>query len=103
MQYHEIKQETQYLYRGKVKLALGQTVEKLTDIILNPGESLEIPPNKIHRVEALEDSEIFEVSTPELEDVVRLADDFGREGKGNTEILDRKLHEKSADISLSRK
>ena len=91
LQYHEKKAETQYLYKGKVILTVGTDKNELKNITLNPGDKYDILPYTIHRIEALEDSEIFEVSTPELEDVVRLADDFGRPDKGNHEELDAQL------------
>lgn len=96
LQYHEQKNETQYLYSGKVKLTVGKDKKKLEEIVLNPGDKYDIFPYTIHRVEALEDSKIFEVSTPELEDVVRLSDDYGRPDKGNDEELDKKLSQSEA-------
>lgn len=92
LQYHEKKQETQYLYKGKVKLIYGTEEDKLQEKILNPGDKMDVHPYTIHRLEALEDSEVFEVSTPELDDVVKLHDDYGRSGKGNDPELDQNLH-----------
>jgi len=92
LQYHEHKSETQYLYSGKVILTVGKDKNQLQEIILNPGDKYDIFPYTIHRIEAIEDSEIFEVSTAELEDVVRLEDDFDRPNKGNHEELDKKLN-----------
>lgn len=92
LQYHEHKMETQYLYKGKIKLTYGEKSDSLSEKILNPGEKIDIPPHIIHRVEALEDSEIFEVSSPELTDIIKLEDDYGRTGKGNNEPLDQTLH-----------
>lgn len=92
LQYHERKAETQYLYSGKVILTVGKDKNQLEEIILNPGDKYDIFPYTIHRIEALEDSEIFEVSTAQLDDVVRLEDDFGRPDKGNHEELDKKLN-----------
>lgn len=92
LQYHEKKSETQYVYSGKVKFTYGTDKKNLQDKILNPGDKIDITPYTIHRLEALEDSEIFEVSTPELSDVVKLDDDYGRSGKGNDEELDTRLH-----------
>jgi len=71
----------------------------LQEIILSPGDKFDIHPYTIHRVEGLEDSIIFEVSTPELDDVVKLHDDYGRSGKGNNEILDKKLSSLQASDS----
>ena len=91
LQYHEHNMETQYLYKGNIKLTYGESADTLSEKILNPGEKIDIPPHMIHRVEALEDSEIFEVSSPELTDIVKLEDDYGRTGKGNNETLDQSL------------
>lgn len=92
LQYHEKKRETQYVYSGKVKLTYGTDQADLQEKILNAGDKFECHPYTIHRLEALEDSEIFEVSTSDLDDVVKLDDDYGRTGKGNNEELDTKLH-----------
>lgn len=91
LQYHEHKTETQYLYSGKVKLTVGKAKESLQELVLNPGDKHDIFPYTVHRIEGLEDSVIFEVSTGELEDVVRLADDYGRPDRGNDEELDKKI------------
>ena len=91
LQYHEKKTETQYVFEGKVKLTYGTDEKNLQEMILNPGDKYDIYPYTIHRVEGLEDSKIFEVSSPELDDVVKLADDYGRTGKGNNEALDIQL------------
>jgi len=91
LQYHEKKEETQYLYSGKIRLTYGDSKDQLQEKILKPGAVIHIHPGMIHRVEALEDTQIFEVSTPELDDVVKLEDDYGRSGKGNNEETDRKL------------
>lgn len=93
LQYHEKKQETQYIYKGKVKLTYGTDQANLQEKILNTGDKIDVAPYTIHRLEALEDSEVFEVSTPDLEDVVKLHDDYGRSGKGNDEEVDNKLHQ----------
>lgn len=92
LQYHEQKSETQYIYSGKVKVTSGPDMEHLEEITLEPGDKIDVAPMTIHRLEALEDSEIFEVSTPELDDVVKIEDDYGRSGKGNDQENDEKLH-----------
>lgn len=94
LQYHEKKEETQYVYSGKVKFSYGMDKNHLQVKILNSGDKIDIHPYTIHRLEALKDSEIFEVSTPELDDVVKIEDDYGRSGKGNDEKLDRELSKK---------
>lgn len=92
LQYHEEKIETQYLYKGQIKFIHGSDENNLEETIMNPGDKVDVYPNTIHRVEALQDSEIFEVSTPNLDDVVKLHDDYGRSGKGNNQALDTQLH-----------
>ncbi len=91
LQYHEVKTETQYLLKGQVKFQMGTDEKNLKEIILNPGEKLDILPGTIHRAQAIEDSEILEVSSNHLNDVVKLSDDYGRSGKGNDFEQDRKL------------
>ncbi len=73
LQYHKKKKETMYLFQGRIILQRGDETAELT-----PGSSVTIKPGVIHRVEALEDAKIFEVSTSHLGDVVRLEDDYGR-------------------------
>lgn len=96
LQYHEKKEETQYIFSGKIKFSIKNKDEKeIKEMILNSGDKIDILPYTIHRAQAIEDSIIFEVSTPELEDVVKLEDDYGRKGKGNNEELDQKLSQTS--------
>ena len=79
LQYHNIKDETIYLYSGKLLYEIEVNGE-LTKREMKPGDSLQVSPKTVHRMTAIEDSEVFEVSTPELEDVVRLEDRYGRQG-----------------------
>jgi len=74
LQKHQVKHETLYLQSGKMRFTLEDGVFEWS-----PGEVVEIPPETVHRMEALEHSVILEVSTPELDDVVRLEDRYGRE------------------------
>jgi len=78
VQYHEAKDETSYVLSGRVIVSQGDSADRMTSRELGPGESWRNPPLLVHTLEAVEDSEIFEVSTPELEDVVRLEDRYGR-------------------------
>ncbi len=73
LQKHRIKHETLYLLSGRMRFTLEDDV-----FDWEPGTVVEIPPETVHRMEALEDSVILEVSTPELDDVVRLEDRYGR-------------------------
>jgi mannose-6-phosphate isomerase len=91
LQYHEKKEETQYVVAGKAKFTYGTEKENLQDKILEKGDKIDVLPYTIHRLEALEDTLIFEVSSPELDDVVKIEDDYGRSGKGNDEDLDKRL------------
>jgi len=76
-QYHEMKDETIYLYSGQMEVVIGDGKEK-KKIILNPGEGIRIQPLTKHRMIAIEECEVLEVSTPELTDVVRIEDIYGR-------------------------
>ncbi|HEX3034183.1 MAG TPA: cupin domain-containing protein [Thermodesulfobacteriota bacterium] len=77
-QYHNIKDETIYLYSGEMILEIEEVGKSKETIRLAPGDSIRITPLTKHRMVALDDCEIFEVSTPEVEDVVRLEDKYGR-------------------------
>jgi len=79
VQYHNHKDETVYLLRGEMKywVKLG---EELQDVRLGEGDAFRITPGTVHYMEAVTDCDILEASTPELDDVVRLQDRYGREG-----------------------
>jgi mannose-6-phosphate isomerase len=78
LQYHQRKDEYQYLLKGAVEIELGAGDGKLTMRRMAAGDTLHITPGTRHRLTAVEDSDIFEVSTPEIDDVVRLEDRYGR-------------------------
>lgn len=78
VQYHQRKDESSYLLSGRLLLSRGAAAEGLEAEEIGPGFAWRNEPGTVHAVEALEDSVIVEVSTPELDDVVRLADDYGR-------------------------
>jgi mannose-6-phosphate isomerase-like protein (cupin superfamily) len=80
IQYHERKDETSYLMSGRMLLYKGTCVEDLTCTEIGPGHQWRNLPGEVHTIEALEDAEVLEVSTPHLDDVVRLQDAYGREG-----------------------
>lgn len=81
LQYHRKKDESIYLDRGSLLLVLGDKLDGvLREVLLGQGESYHITPGTIHRMVAVADCDVVEVSTPELDDVVRLEDDFGRQG-----------------------
>ena len=78
LQYHEVKDETLYLAEGEVELVVEEA-GALTSLVLRGGDSYHITPNTRHRMVAGEEGcDIIEVSTPELDDVVRLEDRYGR-------------------------
>ena len=77
LQYHRVKDESIYVQEGKLRLTLERDGELEVED-LGPGEARHIPPGTRHRFEALERCILCEVSTPEVDDVVRLEDDFGR-------------------------
>ena len=81
LQYHNEKDETILLWSGRLLLEV-QEGEQLVEREMQPGDRVHISPKTIHRMTAIEDCDIFEVSTPELHDVVRLEDRYGRTGKG---------------------
>jgi mannose-6-phosphate isomerase len=80
LQRHEIKDESIYVTSGRLRLSLEDDDGVVRVEELGPGEHRHVPTGRIHRYEAIERTELMEVSTPELDDVVRLEDDFGREG-----------------------
>ena len=80
LQYHERKDEFQYVIKGAVDIELGGPDGALTKHRFQAGDTLHIGPGTRHRLTAVEDTDIFEVSTPEVDDVVRLEDRYGRAG-----------------------
>ena len=80
LQYHEAKDEAIFVVRGRLRLLLEDDAGNDVVSELGPGEGAHVPVGRRHRYEAIERVELVEVSTPELDDVVRIEDDFGREG-----------------------
>jgi mannose-6-phosphate isomerase-like protein (cupin superfamily) len=81
LQYHNEKDESWYVQSGRAKLELGQTGQTVLDEeVVGAGACFRFRPGTVHRVAALEDTTIIEVSTAHLDDVVRLEDAYGREG-----------------------
>lgn len=76
-QYHVVKDETIRLLSGALEMDIERDGERQT-IHLKPGDCLHITPGMKHRMTAVEDCDVLEVSTPELDDVVRLEDRYGR-------------------------
>ncbi len=78
-QYHEHKDETMHVLSGEVILRIWEHADAVpTERVMLPGESVHITPFTIHSIEAVEDSDVLEASTPELDDVIRIKDRYGR-------------------------
>ena len=81
LQFHRQKDEAWHVQSGRAELEVGAVGEAVLEReVLQPGASLRFRPGTVHRVKAIEDTTILEVSTPQIEDVVRLEDSYGREG-----------------------
>lgn len=81
LQFHKEKDESWYVESGRAELELGDVGKAiLNKEVIVAGATFHFRPGTVHRVTALEDTTILEVSTPHLEDVVRLEDKYGREG-----------------------
>lgn len=80
LQYHERKDETIFVVEGRLLLHYGADESDISTTEMGPGEFRHIPPRLVHRYEAIVDTRLVEASTTQLDDVVRLVDDYGREG-----------------------
>lgn len=78
VQYHERKDETLHLLKGSMVLRMGDSLETFGPVTFEPGDSVRMRPGVIHQMEAVTDCEVLEVSTPHLDDLVRLSDRYGR-------------------------
>jgi mannose-6-phosphate isomerase len=81
LQYHERKDESWLVQEGRARLEVGELGGPLEVREIGPGEAFRFRPGTVHRVTAGEDLLVVEVSTPQLDDVVRLEDRYGREGR----------------------
>ena len=79
LQYHELKDESWLVQEGRAALELGQVGGELTTVEIGPGDAFRYRPGTVHRITAVDDTLVLEVSTPHLDDVVRLEDRYGRE------------------------
>src|SRR5262245_57521601 len=76
---HNVKDEAWYIHDGRAELELAGPGEGITESeVVAPGVAFHFSPGTVHRITAIEDTTIFEVSTPEIDDVVRLEDRYGR-------------------------
>ena len=81
LQYHEVKDESWYVHEGHAELELSTVGGDDRELVeIRPGDCFRFRPLTVHRVRALEDTLVIEVSTPDLDDVVRLEDAYGRAG-----------------------
>jgi mannose-6-phosphate isomerase len=81
LQFHREKDESWYVESGRAELELGEAGQAALNVeVIAAGAAFHYVPGTVHRVTALEDTTIFEVSTPHLDDVVRLEDRYGRQG-----------------------
>ena len=79
LQYHDRKEETLLLWRGRLEFELREN-DRIRRWEMAAGDRVHVTPGVVHRMTAIEDCDVFEVSTPELDDVVRIEDRYGREG-----------------------
>jgi mannose-6-phosphate isomerase-like protein (cupin superfamily) len=78
LQYHNQKEESLYLLSGLLRFEIGPNETQLETVQLKAGDCIDVPTGTVHRTLALEDCDLIEVSTPHLDDVVRLKDKYGR-------------------------
>lgn len=81
LQYHNVKQETIFVVSGQLRIIHGDDQDSLQPRVFVPGEYITLKPGIVHRMEAVEDVVYLEASTPEMDDVVRLSDDYQRIAK----------------------
>ncbi len=77
LQYHRRKDETMHVLCGELVLRVKEG-DRLVERPFRAGESVRIPPGQVHQIEAVVDTDVLEASTPELDDLVRLEDRYGR-------------------------
>jgi mannose-6-phosphate isomerase len=78
LQYHRLKDETIYLDSGLAEVEIAAAGEPLESVVVGPGAAFRITPGTTHRLRAIRDCSFLEVSTPHLDDVVRIQDRYGR-------------------------
>ncbi len=78
LQYHNTKDETIFVFKGRILFEMQDGNGVLQAREMGEGEAVHVVPPTVHRMTAIEDTDIFEVSTPEVEDVVRIEDRYGR-------------------------
>lgn len=78
VQYHREKDETICLLSGTMKFRVGPSEDKMDEVLMAPMQTVHLPPGTVHQMIALTDCDVLEASTPQLDDVVRLQDRYGR-------------------------
>jgi mannose-6-phosphate isomerase len=78
LQFHREKDEVIYVHSGRIEMEIGDPGGPLDIEVVGPGHAFHIQPGTVHRWRALEDTTVLEVSTPEIDDIVRLEDRYGR-------------------------
>jgi mannose-6-phosphate isomerase-like protein (cupin superfamily) len=78
LQFHREKDEVIYVHAGRIEMEIGDPGGPLDIEVVGPGHAFHIEPGTVHRWRALEDTTVLEVSTPEIDDIVRLEDRYGR-------------------------
>ena len=78
LQYHNHKKETIYVLSGQLKIYTGPSEKKLSSKVFGPHETITLSPGTVHRMEGVEDSVYLEAGTPQMDDVVRIVDDYNR-------------------------
>ena len=82
LQFHRKKDESWLIHSGRAELEMGEAGETVPNLeVVGAGAAFRIRPGTVHRIKALEDTTIIEVSTPQIDDVVRLEDRYGRTGE----------------------
>jgi len=80
LQFHREKEESWYLQSGRAKIELGHAAGAMKEEVIAAPAFFHFVPGTVHRITAVDDTLVYEVSTPHLDDVVRLEDNYGREG-----------------------
>jgi mannose-6-phosphate isomerase-like protein (cupin superfamily) len=81
LQFHKVKEESWFVQDGRAELEIGAPGDPIpSSEVVGPGAAFHLPPGCVHRIRALADTTLLEVSTPEIDDVIRLEDEYGRAG-----------------------
>lgn len=78
LQFHKVREKTLYVLSGEIRLLIENEQGAMEEVTLQPGQAHHVAANRKHRIEAVSDSDIIEVSTPHPDDIVRLEDNYGR-------------------------